>query len=346
MALLGSRAVSAWGTDGAPDAFSEAVRAEIERNRARGLALEALSAELVARLAGAEIRALVLKGPLMARRLHGDAGFRISNDVDLLVRREDLPSAVLVLAQLGYVKEVTPARSHGLPDIHYLLRNPKSGLPRIDLHWRVHWYEEGFSRALLARSRTSGSVFLEPDPQDELATLMLFYARDGFFGLRTAADIAAWCDRHLGDQRPLDRHWREYPRLRNPLAAAALAAERAVGVSGSALAPESALGRMRPRLAAALARWNQLGEVDQLAANVALVDALLSPVTELRHFARRRLFVSGPEIELIYGLPESARARVAAMRIIHGPKVALRFLAGLWSIVRPPPESRLGEGAP
>ncbi len=317
------------------------MRADIERNRARGLALEALSAELVGRLAGAEIRALVLKGPLMARRLHGDAGFRISNDVDLLVRREDLPSALLTLAHLGYVKEVTPVRSHGLPDIHYLLRNPHAGLPRIDLHWRVHWYEEGFSRVLLGRSRRGHSGFLEPEPKDELATLMLLYARDGFFGLRTAADIAAWCDRHLaGEESPLDRHWREHPRLRNPLAAAALAAERAVGIPASALVPEYALRRRRPRLAAALSSWNQVGELDQLAANVAVVDALLSPAAELRHFARRRLFVTRPQIELMYGLSASARFRVTAMRLVHGPKVALRCLAGLWSGVRRSREGR------
>src|SRR5688572_29677713 len=93
LALLGSRAIALWGEDYAPPAFVAAVEAEIAANRSRGLALEALSARFVARLDEAGIAALVLKGPLQARRLHGDIGFRLSNDVDFLVSREDLGPA-------------------------------------------------------------------------------------------------------------------------------------------------------------------------------------------------------------------------------------------------------------
>jgi hypothetical protein len=345
LALLGSRAIALWGGEhGAPPAFAEAVEAEIAANRSRGLALEALSARFAASLEEAGIRALVLKGPLQARRLHGDVGFRNSNDVDLLVSPRDLAAAADVLAGFGYaVDPDTPVRSHGLPDIHTVLRSSAAGLPRIDLHWRVHWYEERFSERLLADSIRRGA-FLEPEPRDDLAALMLLYARDGFYGLRAAVDIAAWRDLHPSAGSPeLEEHWAEHPRLRRPWHAAALTIERVVGVAAAELVPAPRRTGVRTRLAANLASWNQVGDPDQLRANIALVDALLSPPAELRHFLRREVFITRPEIKEIYGLPASARWRITAMRLGHAAKVALRHLAGLWSAWRPPPARRLGE---
>ncbi len=262
LALLGTRALVAWGPEQAPPVLVEAVASSLATGRSRGLALEAISAELVDRLAAAGVRSLVLKGPLLARRLHGDVGYRASNDIDLLVGRGDLDGAARALAPLGYaVDQTIPVRSHGLPDLHTVLTSPTANLPRIDLHWRVHWYETDFSADLLARSQRTGLTFLEPESTDDLATLMLLYARDGFYGLRKAVDIAGWWElNHSATSRPLERHWRDYPRLRRAFTAAALAAERAVGVPAAELLPESAEPALRPRLAANLASWNQTGK--------------------------------------------------------------------------------------
>ncbi|MDX6583378.1 MAG: hypothetical protein QOI10_2562 [Solirubrobacterales bacterium] len=341
LALLGTRAIAIWGAD-APRLLVEAVEADVAANRSRGLALEALSERFVDRLEEGGIAALVLKGPLQARRLHGDAGFRHSNDVDLLVSKGDLAPAAGVLTTFGYTVEPTPVRSHGLPDIHLILRNPAGGLPRIDLHWRIHWYEEGFSERLLTRSHKRGA-FLEPEPRDDLAALMLFYARDGLYGLRGAVDIAAWRDLRSDLDHPLEEPWSEHPRLRRPWEAAALAAERVVGVPAGDLVPAHRRPARATRLAANLANWNQVGDPDQLRANVATVDALLSPPGELGHFLRRELFVTRAEIESIYRLPASARWRTRAMGVVHAAKVAVRLVAGLWSAFLPPRSRSAGE---
>ena len=330
---MGSRAIALWGAGGAPAALTEAVEAELAANRSRGLALEALSARFVERLDQAGFPSLVLKGPLLARRLHGDVGFRLSNDVDLLVSRNDLFAAAEALETFGYALEPTPLRANGLPDIHLVLRSGDAGLPRIDLHWRVHWYEDRFSGELLAGSRKHGT-FLEPESLDDLAALLLFYARDGFYGLRAPVDIAAWCDQHPAGGAPrLERHWHEHPRLRRPLAAAALAAERVVGVPAAELVPESARAGRAPRLAANLANWSQVGEPDQLRANIAVVDALLSPPAELPRFLRREVFVTRAEIQSIYPAAGPAAWRVAPLRLVHAAKTTARHLAGLWSAV-------------
>ena len=65
-----------------------------------------------------------------------------------------------------------------------------------------------------------------------------------------------------------------------------------------------------------------------------MVDALLSPPGELRHFLRRELFVTRAEIESIYGMADSPRWRIAAMRPIHAAKASARELVGLWSAIR------------
>lgn len=286
---------------------------------------------------------LVLKGPLQARRLHGDVGYRMSNDVDLLVAKNHLGPAAVVLADFGYTLEPTPVRSHGLPDIHTVLKTATGGLPRIDLHWRIHWYEDEFSWRLLVGSRMEGA-FRQPEPDDDLAALMLFYARDGFFGLRAPVDIAAWFGRYPVDEGPvLERHWQTYPGLRRAFTGAALATERAVGVPAGLLAPTPRRGGRAPRLAANLASWNQVGDLDQLRANVAVVDALLSPPRELHRFLRRELFVTGREIGSINRLPVSSRWRIAAMRPVHAAKAAVRQVVGFWSAVRPPRSRHIGE---
>jgi hypothetical protein len=267
----------------------------------------------------------------------------MSNDVDLLVSRHDLGAATEALGSLGYAEEPTPLRSHGLPDIHSTLRSREASLPRIDLHWRIHWYEDRFSEQLVAGSSKHGA-FLEPEPADELAALLLFHARDGFYGLRGAVDIAAWCDLHApAADLPLERHWREYPPLRRAWTAAALAAERVVGVPAAQLAPLPRRTGLTPRLAVNLASWNQIGDPDQLRANIAVVDALLGPPRELGRFMRREVFVTEAEIREIYGLPASARLRIAARRVAHAVKVALRQVAGLASAVRPPASRHAGE---
>jgi hypothetical protein len=325
VALLGTRALAA-----APGALPASFTAEVERavdaNRARGLALGALAVHAAGQLEAAGIPALPLKGPALARRLHGDEGLRATNDLDLLVARDQLGAASVVLASLGYVEEHEPA-----PELHLTLRDPRGQLTRVDLHWRVHWYEDEFSRDLLGRSTPGGDGARVPVPADDLAALLLFYARDGFFGLRVAADLAAWWDRHGAetDSPALAPHYDRYPALRRALVAAAGAAERVVGVPAARLLPVSAATDRRTRTAVALASWSGAGELDQLAANVTLVDLLLSPPRGLTPSLQRHVLLSAGRIESTYDLRPGPSVRRRAWRLLHPPKMALRYALGL-----------------
>ena len=248
---------------------------------------------MVGTLAGAGVAALPLKGPLLASDLHGDLGLRETADVDLLVARTDLEQAVRTLVGEGFSQAPEARRADGLPGLHDVLRHPSLG--EVELHWRIHWYEERFAGDMLARAEPAADGFLRPQPDDLAAALLLFYARDGFHGVRMAADIGAWWDRH-GAELPaafLEGHARRYPALAPALTAAAHAAERVVGVPAPSWLGAAAAAGPRVALATRLSDWAQDGDLDQLAANISLVGALLGPRGSTGDFARRELLPPG-----------------------------------------------------
>jgi hypothetical protein len=92
---------------------------------------------LVPRLQAAELKFLVIKGPVQQRLIHGTFFQRPAADLDILVKAEDFPRAKLLLADLGY-DLATPSvwwRSV-LGEEHFR----KRAVPylAVDLHHRVH----------------------------------------------------------------------------------------------------------------------------------------------------------------------------------------------------------------
>jgi hypothetical protein len=311
--LVGTRALEAAG-DVCPPSFHAHVRAAVTAARARGIAVEAELRRTVALLADHGIRALPLKGPLLAAEAHGDYGLRETDDVDLLVPPARLHEAADLLAAASYARMDDPIRPNGLPDLHLALQHPQG--PRIELHWRVHWYEEAFSEDMLARAEPGPDGLLRPRPDDLAAALLLFYARDGLYGVRLAADIAGWWDRH-GDALPpgfLEGHARCYPALAPALTAAAEAAERLTGVPATGWLGSAAVRGRRVEIATRLSNWTQSGDRDQLAANISLADGLLGPRGSVGAFARRQL-----------------QPRAGAL-VPHATKTVARYAIALWRV--------------
>jgi hypothetical protein len=299
----------------APDAISAVFREHLataaHTARVHSMAQLAAAAHITATLERAGIPAMQLKGPLMAWELHGDEGLRVSSDIDLLVAPADLDRAVELARALGW--SVTDPNLDGLPRLHRVLRHPDSALPRIELHWRVHWYERRFAEEMLARSRLADGI-RHIGPVDQFAALLLFYGRDGFVGLRLAADIAGWWDRHGGAAALADlgRHAAAYPELAETWRVALGVTNRLVGVPGE---PSAAVRpRTRPgRLAGRLANWDLRDDPDQIMANVALVDGLLSPRGGFVDFLWRQV------------LPATGDDETAPRTPLHAVKVAARW---------------------
>ena len=197
-ALLGERIVALAGGR-APASFVQEMRQAIQIGAEQDGLLELISIQVIEALESGGIPSLPLKGPALGRALYGAPGRRPTGDIDLLVRAEDLDRAVEVATRLGYRGPAWHPPGRRLPLLHHRLVHPDPGLPLLELHWRVHWYEQRFSREMLLRSSPGGSLGRRPVPADELTSLLLFYARDGFVDLKLACDLGAWWDA-LGTQ--------------------------------------------------------------------------------------------------------------------------------------------------
>jgi hypothetical protein len=174
----------------------------------------------------------------------------------------------------------------------------------LELHWRVHWYEQQFSRDLLFHSREQDRVSRRPTPADEFTSLLLFYARDGFVDLRLACDVAAWWDIY-GPQLQtgaMGEMIKRYPRLERVLLAATKVADQLVGVPSRELLGGHPRLERRVRLAGALANPDARGSAHHQHADAWLVDWLVTPTGGRRDCLRRQL--QGPS-----GLPAQAPQR-------------------------------------
>ncbi len=324
--LLGTRLQSLIGPAQLPDEFVTQVELSRARARAAGMAMQAHTQSALAALAAEGLRALELKGAGLAERAHGDVGLRSSGDIDVLVDRSDLFAAVDVLKTMGYGEPGDPIDRDGLPHLHFGVRHATR--PVVEVHWRVHWYEDAFSGDLLGRATPRPDGSLVPEPVDDAASLLLFFARDGFVGLRLLSDLTGWWDRHSDTGRAglLDDHVAAYPELARTWRAAALVAEQLGGLPAGGLVSHLDKPDRRMALVVRLPAWSQRDDRDQLAANEALIDGLLTPFSEIRVFVRRRLLPPNP--------------------LVHIVKVSLRWAYALWRIRRRPWDHDLLEERP
>jgi hypothetical protein len=334
--LLGPRIVElAQGQ--AEERFVAEVQDALERGRRHGALLQLLAGRVKDALAEAGIHSSALKGPLLGEAIYGDPGRRPSADVDLLVAPDRLDAAVQIVRELGYGRPSDHVQASGLPTLHFALAHERGELPPIELHWRVHWYEHSFARERLLPAMLNPPEGWRPAPADELASLLLFYARDGFVDLRLAADLSAWWDTFGARLQPgsLDALVRAYPALARALRAASRAAERVVGIPANRIFEHLPRQRMRERLAVRLANPNPKSSdsVPQLNADMGLIDALLMPRGEAGAFVRRQLL---PPREVLRTRAVQSDERRAVSQLGHCVRVLGRYGLTVGRLARTP----------
>jgi hypothetical protein len=320
LATLGPRVVE---LGRASDGFRDAVNDAIGAGRRHGALLQLISLRAIAMLAEAGISATPLKGPLLGEAIYGDPGRRPSSDIDLLVAPAQLRAAVDVVRQLGYAAPVDYVYESGLPLLHFVLAHERGELPPVELHWRVHWYEQRFASERLLAPEPTAAVF-RPAPVDELAALLLFYARDGFVGLRLASDLGAWWDVR-GSELPaaaLDELLDEYPGLGRVIPAAVRVAENVVGLPGDEVLSRRSKPLLRERAAARLANPHPRSSRSQLYADIGLIDGLLAPRGGFGEFVRRNLL---PPPEVLDQQARHASRLRARSRVSRGAGIVARY---------------------
>lgn len=271
--------------------FAAAVEQALQAARRQGTFLQLVTLRMLAMLADANIRCAPLKGPLLGEVIYGRTAQRLSSDIDLLVAPEQLSRAVEVVRGLGYGPPSDHVLEDGLPLLHFVLVDERGKLPPVELHWRVHWYERRFACDRLLPPEVDPEGGWRPAPVDELAALLLFYARDGFIDLRMACDLSAWWDAHGAQLSPgaLAELTRSYPELERPILSAVAAAERVVGLPAEEILGDARPLSLRERTAVRLVNPNPHASSSQLYADMGLVDGLLTPPGGFGAFVRRQL---------------------------------------------------------
>ena len=326
LALVGTRLVEL-APAAVPNGFAARVAEAVQANRHRAVLQHSVIESLLGKLGEAGIASVPLKGAPLAESLYTDPGLRFAADLDLLVRPADLPAAMAVICREGYGPSSELAWEGGLPLLHHALPPRRPGLPPVELHWRIHWHETGFSEGMLARSTPAANGRLALRPADELATLLLFFARDSFFGLKLVADLAAWWDAKAGSlpDVALDPILEAHPELHRSLTASLEVAHRLVGLPTAPLATGRWPLDTRARTAVRLANWKGSGEPAEVVANLMAVDWLLTPPGGRWAFARRYMFQPAQAIARTYGRSEASIAKNELLRAAHGLARAVKF---------------------
>ena len=124
------------------------------------LALVTVTREVLEAMAGARIRAILLKGPATAR-LYRDPALRPSQDVDLLVEPSQAGAAAQVLESLGFRDPLAQARSHEREG-HAAHLYRSGALPAcVDLHRAIYWCQHDPEALWREFSRATSFIEIE-----------------------------------------------------------------------------------------------------------------------------------------------------------------------------------------
>lgn len=205
----------------------------------------------------------------------------------------------------------------------------------MEIHWRIHWYERSFARERLLPPDADAKSNWRPAPADELAALLLFYARDGFIDLRLATDVGAWWDAfgaglQLG---ALDDLLHAYPAFAHIIPVAAMVAENIVGLPAAHIIKDMPTLGLRDHMAIRLADPNPHASLHQLFANMGLIDGLLMPPGDFRAFIRRKIL---PPREILDEYAQHSRAGRAVSPFGYSMRVLTRYGLALGQVIRGP----------
>ena len=185
-----------------PENVQETIKRKTDFNRKRALQQTAELIQLSRLFEENGIRAISLKGPILAKQVYGDVGMRHAGDLDLLVDKNNFEKAKLILLQCGYtlgekyvsIKENEQAVFMELRN-HFTFNNPTLKTS-VELHWRYLFNNQinilGDSNALInityVELHKTKINMLPPD--SNFLYLVLHGTRHAWFRLKWLCDIA------------------------------------------------------------------------------------------------------------------------------------------------------------
>lgn len=165
--------------DDVPETIRAYLNDEFLRNAHRVLRLSAELAGILVALRNRGIPALPYKGPMLAARLYHNLALRASGDLDIIVRRTDVPLARALLVERGYrpMHSVDADRLPFMLASRYSETMVRADVAQVELHWAFTNGDVPFELdldSLLQRTRmaTLGSVDLAVLGCDDLALVL------------------------------------------------------------------------------------------------------------------------------------------------------------------------------
>lgn len=171
--------------------------------RVRSARMRSALVEILRAFESGSVRAIPLKGPILAERLYPEGIARPSTDLDLLLDEESLDYALAVLGPLGYTPSDSDARAayHRKHHYHLGLDGGDDGF-LVELHFRAHYTAGSLleARPLLERAveyvAGDGESFRVLAPEDEFLFLAAHAGKDIGLNLRLLYDLALFVARH------------------------------------------------------------------------------------------------------------------------------------------------------
>ncbi|MDQ6828632.1 MAG: nucleotidyltransferase family protein [Gemmatimonadota bacterium] len=231
--------------DALPAAISATLGEALRGLRRRATILQMERDFVLGQLARSNVPAVVLKGAGLATTVYDEPVEREFGDIDLLIPRANLETAVAALAAQRYLHAGSEHAEEGYREHHFHLRMQRAAGPLIELHWGLTASREPFSLdplAFLAGAVRGDAVARVPGPVHALMHIVTENARDAFNRLNRIVDV----DRIITVYPSLD--WSEAIALADASdlrAALALSVALARVLLGTQLPPEIR-ARLRP----------------------------------------------------------------------------------------------------
>jgi hypothetical protein len=189
------------GTD-ASASFMETIRPSLRLTAQKGMLLSSELVKITAAFEAAGVPVLAFKGPVLALTAYGDLAKRDFEDLDLVLRPEDLARARSLLEQNGWKPwqaftqlSAAEERVYLQTGYHFQYSRPDGSVP-VELHWNIapHAFgivlpmEQLFRRAVTVRIGAGGIP--APSAEDHLVLLCIHAARHMWDRLGLIVDVA------------------------------------------------------------------------------------------------------------------------------------------------------------
>src|SRR5438105_3870171 len=193
------RQLCAHAGDSVPRNVRQALSEKFRDNAARNLLLAGELVRVVKLLEAEGVHALAYKGPALAASAYGDLSLRRFLDLDIIVRRRDLPRARELLRSLGFRLPVGLSRSQEnvlLRSQHAIALARDGGRLTVELHWgvasrrfaAVPLAERAWARAVAVR--VGGGEVKTLAPEDLLVALCVHGTKHFWERLAWVCDVA------------------------------------------------------------------------------------------------------------------------------------------------------------